>query len=113
MNLTIQQEEKAVDVLKQLCQRSKDLLPEISFKLWDNFTLDTKFGQFVWKKLTLSNKGLRLESGLYDRCIDPEGCMRVHKDEIYEPRPLQPEAVVVREYCLTATDLEAILAQLD
>lgn len=113
MNLTVQQETAAVRVLKQLVQKSKNLLPGISLNLWDNSKGDTHYGSFHWEALTLSRHGLRLESGLYDRCTDYEGCMSNHEDRVDRPRRLQPTAKVVREYELTAAALKKHLTKLE
>ena len=112
MNLTVQQENEAVRVLEQLVQESKNLLPDVSLDLWDNSEGDSHYGSFYWRKITLSCRGLCLESGLYDRCTDYEGCMSNHEDCTNRPRRLQPSAKVVREYGLTAAALKKHLAKL-
>ncbi len=112
MNITVQQEKEALRILKLLVKKSKDLLPKIELDLRRQYPLPAEIGG-SWERLSLTRHGLRLYSGHYDRCTDPEGCMTTHEDTVNKPRELQPSIKVLREYELEVKALKKILKKLN
>lgn len=105
VNLTVRQEQRALQTLVRLVKKSKDMLPNAELILWHASR------NSWWGRLTLNQTGLVYESGNLHSC--GEVCFSdKHNNHVNSPQKLEPTSEVVKNFELTVADLEKHLKKL-
>lgn len=98
-NLTVQQEQRALQALKKIVKKSKDMLPDVNLVLHQS-----SGGSGYHKELIVNRSGLVHQEGYYHFC--GTDCIDSNHEGTLERKKLTPSVEVIRKFKLTAKELE-------